>query len=139
MIEQFVLDAWALLALLQAEEPAASRVKQLFLAADQRQAGLSMSIVNVGEVYYRIGKVRGRREAVETLETIRHLPLTIISASDELVLAAADLKMKYSISYADAFAVATAEATSAILVTGDPEIDQLEDRIRIEKLHRHNN
>ena len=42
----------------------------------------------------------------------------------------------HCISYADAFAAATAETTSAILVTGDPELEQLRKQIKIEKLHR---
>jgi hypothetical protein len=35
---------------------------------------------------------------------------------------AAELKALHPISYADAFAVATARAERAVLVTGDPEI-----------------
>jgi predicted nucleic acid-binding protein len=44
--------------------------------------------------------------------------------------------MRYAISYADAFAATTTENLGAVLVTGDPELEQLEDRIRIEKLER---
>jgi ribonuclease VapC len=39
---------------------------------------------------------------------------------------AAELKSKHAIAYADAFAVATAVEFSAILLTGDPEIEPLE-------------
>jgi len=42
----------------------------------------------------------------------------------------------YAISYANAFVVATAESLNAVLVSGDPKLKQLEDRIRIEKLRR---
>jgi len=133
---RFVLDAWAILALLQKEEPAASRVKELLEGAEEGKADLFISIINLGEVFYRIGKVKGEREAEDTLEEIRRLPLNIVPAAEEAVFAAARFKMRYAISYADAFAAATAEGLNAFLVSGDPELKQLEDRIRIEKLRR---
>jgi len=136
MSSLFVLDAWALLALLQGEEPAALRVKHLLQEAADQQAQLFISAVNLGEVYYRIGRVKGRDEAEGTLEAIRRLPLRVLSATDEMVLAAASLKIDYLISYADAFAAAAAERLSAVLVTGDPELEQMQGRIRIEKLQR---
>jgi predicted nucleic acid-binding protein len=41
------------------------------------------------------------------------------------VLAAAHVKARYSVSYADAFAVATAQEYHATVVTGDPEFHPL--------------
>ena len=133
---RFVLDAWAILALLQKEEPAASRVKELLEGAEEGKADLFISIINLGEVFYRIGKVKGEREAEDTLDEIRRLPMNIVPAAEEAVFAAARFKMRYAISYADAFAAATAEDLKAVLVSGDPKLKQLEDRIRIEKLRR---
>jgi len=120
-----VLDAWAILALLQKEEPAASRVKELLELAQQGEAELSISIINLGEVIYRVGKVKGEVQAAQTLDDIRRLPLMVVSASDEAVFGAVNLKMRHAISYADAFAAATAEQQGAVLVTGDPELVQL--------------
>lgn len=134
MKKQFVLDAWAVLALLQKEEPAASRVRQLLEEAEEGNVELFISIINLGEVIYRIGKVKGESEAQDTLDQIRHLSLTIVPATEEAVFGAVRFKMRYAISYADAFAAATAEDLGAVLVTGDPELEQLEDRIRMEKL-----
>lgn len=136
MSQRYVLDAWALLAMLQGEEPAASRVRQLLAEGEQRQIDLRLSIVNLGEVYYRIGKRTDRATAQDTISQIRRLPLTIVSATDELVWAAAELKMEFALSYADAFAAALAASTDAILVSGDPEFDQIHDRISLEKLQR---
>ena len=132
----YVLDAWALLALLQSEEPAASRVRQLLLEGDRQQATLLLSIVNLGEVYYRVGWRSDRATAIDTVNDIRRLSLTIMPVSDEMVFAAADFKMAYAISYADAFAAALADRTGATLVSGDPEFDQLQSRIKLEKLQR---
>jgi ribonuclease VapC len=136
MKPRFVLDAWAVLALLQKEEPAASRVKQLLEETGKGNVELFISVINLGEVYYCIGKAKGESEARETLDDIRRLSLTVVPVTDEAVFNAARLKMSYAISYADAFAAAAAEELDAVLVSGDPELEQLEDRIRLEKLER---
>ncbi len=136
MTQRFVLDAWALLALLQKEEPAASRVKQLLDDLPDAESERFISIINLGEVIYRVGKVKGESEAWKTLAQLRRLPLTILPADEKTVFAAVRLRMHYPISYADAFAAATAEGSSALLVTGDPELAQLKDCIQIEMLER---
>ncbi|MCB0198076.1 MAG: type II toxin-antitoxin system VapC family toxin [Anaerolineae bacterium] len=137
MTPRLVLDAWAVLAFLQKEEPAASRVKQLLTAAKENNVQLFISIINLGEVIYRIGKVKGEAQAQETLETIYLLPLQIISADDEIVFAAVRFKMQYAISYADAFAAALSERLEAVLVTGDPELLNLKHQIQLEPLERY--
>lgn len=136
MTPQLVLDAWAVLAFLQKEKSAADRVKQLLTAAEQNDIRLSISIINLGEVIYRIGKVKGEAQARETLDTIYLLPLQVVSVNDEAVFAAVRFKMRYPISYADAFAVALAERLDAVLVTGDPELLDLKHQIRLEPLKR---
>jgi len=138
MTRRFALDAWAVLALLQGEEPAASRVKQLLRDAQNSDADLFISIVNLGEVVYRIGKTKGENEAWQTLDQIRRLSLTVVPAEEEAVFAAVRFKMEYAISYADAFAAATADELDATLVTGDAELEQLKSRIQIEMLERMN-
>jgi predicted nucleic acid-binding protein len=137
MKRRFVLDAWAVLALLQGEEPAASRVKQLLSAAQGEDPELFISIINLGEVVYRVGKVKGEDEAWQTLDQIRRLPLTVVPAGEESVFAAARFKMHHAISYADAFAAATADELGATLLTGDVELEQL-NQIEIEMLERMN-
>lgn len=134
--KRFVLDSWALLALLQKKEPAASQVKRLLKDAQSGRLELFISVINLGEVYYRIGRLKGESEAQKTLEDIRHLSLTVISATDERVFAAASLKIHYAISYADAFAAAPAAESDAVLVSGDPELESLHGEIRLQKLVR---
>ncbi len=136
MRSQFVLDAWAMLAFLQGEEPAASRVRQLLKGAEERGLDLFVSVVNFGEVVYRVGRARGEQEAWALLDEIRRLPLTVAPATDGRVFAAARLKMRYAISYADAFAAALACELGATLVTGDPELESLREEILLEKLER---
>lgn len=136
MSASYVLDAWALLALLQAEEPAASRVRELLLDGEQERATLLLSVVNLGEVYYRAGRRAGRVAALDAVADIRRLAVSIVPVSEELVFAAADFKMAYAISYADAFAAALADRANATVVSGDPDFDLLQGRIKLEKLHR---
>jgi ribonuclease VapC len=136
MTRYYVFDAWALLALLQSEEPAAARVRHLLHEAEQQQANIWMSIINLGEVYYRIGRARGKTVADATLDQVRKLPLEMISASDARVMAAATFKLDHRVSYADAFAGALANDEDRILVTGDPELLALTEVLRLEKLER---
>jgi len=132
--QRFVLDAWAILAFLQGEQPAAERVKELLDQGSVGEVELFMSIINVGEVIYCVGKTKGENEADAVLEGIQQLPCTIISVTDDAVLMAVRFKMRHTISYADAFAIAAAQEMAAILVTGDPEIKQPEDAIVLEVL-----
>jgi predicted nucleic acid-binding protein len=136
MSEAFVLDAWALLAFLQGEQPAATRVRQVIEAAQNHSLRLMVSIINIGEVYYRIGRKYGQKEADEVLSNLRLLPTDILPAEDEIVLAAARLKMVHVLAYADAFAAIAAQQNDATLLTGDPELLEMVDVVRIEKLSR---
>lgn len=136
MSEAFALDSWAMLAYLQGEEPAASRVREAIEGAQAGTVRLFISIINLGEVYYRVGKIRNVKEAESVLADLQLLPMEILSAEDDAVLAAARLKMNYAISYADAFAAVIAIQKDAVLLTGDPELLGMKRIIRIEKLTR---
>ena len=136
MIDNYVLDAWAVLAFLQGEEPAASRVREVIEGAQEGTIRLFASIVNIGEVYYRTGKTHSQKEADTILKDLYLLPIEIISAGDDTVLAAARLKMTHVLSYADAFAAVTAQQKDAMLLTGDPELLELKRIVKVEKLRR---
>jgi ribonuclease VapC len=80
-----------------------------------------MSWINVGEVAY----VLERRAGVDrSREVVRELWRFLILdlPTEERVIEAARVKASHQMSYADAFAVATAIAHGADLLTGDPEI-----------------
>jgi len=110
-----VLDAWALLALLQAE-PAGPRVRDAVAGG-----GAVVSWINLGELHYIVARARGAAEADRGLRRI--VSCVRAEAPDsELVLAAARIKAGGGISYADCFAIATARRYEAPLLTGDPEI-----------------
>ena len=118
-----VLDAWAMLAWLQDEQPAADKVQILLENAEAGTSRLIMNIINVGEVYYRLAKKRGEGEAEAFLKDLKGMPIKTSPAPIKLVLEAARLKGRYKISFADAFAVATAMRQQSPLVSGDPELE----------------
>jgi predicted nucleic acid-binding protein len=78
--------------------------------------------INLGEVYYRTAQLRGFDDAEESIQRVRALPLEVYPIREKLVLEAARLKAKHALSYADAFAVATARLERGFVITGDPEI-----------------
>ena len=119
-----VLDSWAVMAWLQ-DEPAAEKVDQLWRQAGKGKIRLVMSAVNVGEVFYLTARWRGTREAEVVLAQMQELPLEIRTSPNALIWEAARIKAAHRLSYADAFAVATAIREDAPLVTGDLELKTL--------------
>lgn len=110
-----VLDSWAALAVLH-QEPSAARVLELL--GDEQAV---MSWINLGEIAYlqerRVGVARAR-ELVDALAGATRAELP----DAELVLEAAHWKARGGLSYADAFAAATAVRHDADLLTGDGEL-----------------
>ena len=94
-----------------------------------------MSWINLGEVYYTIHRTVGAAEAEATIGVLRPL-LALDTATAERVMAAARIKAQHPLAYADAFAVATAAAHGAVLLTGDPEITGRVVGCRVEDLAR---
>ena len=127
---RYVLDSFALLAYLQAEA-SGSQVRALLESAQDAQAELYISFVNVGEMYYILHREQGVERAEEMLSDLRTLPVELVSATDDRIIAAARIKATHSLSYADAFAVALAQEQGATLVTGDPEFHAVETDVNI--------
>jgi len=129
-----VLDSWAMIGWLQGEEPARAKVRELLEQASRGQAKVSISLINAGEVFYLIAKRHGAAPAERFLAELAVMPIQALLPDRKLILDSARLKSRYPISYADAFAVETARAQNAVLVTGDPELWQLSRREPIELL-----
>ncbi len=129
-MKNYLFDAFPLLCWLQ-EEPGYELVDNLLTEAETGKSSISMHIINLGEVFYRLCRVSSMKRGEEILEKIRLLPIRILSISDEEVMAAAKIKAKYPISYADAFAVAKALQSGAMVVTGDPEYKKVSKIVEI--------
>lgn len=109
------LDSWAVLAWLDGEQPARRRVEETL-----RERPV-MSWVNAIEVYYRIERDHGRQPADEVLAELRRV-LDVELPGVVRMVDTARLMARLPIALADCFAIATAAAHGARLLTGDPEI-----------------
>ena len=129
-----VLDSWAMIAWLQGQEPARSKVHELLERATRNETKLGISLINVGEVFYLIAKRHGAALAERFLAELATMPIQPLLPDRRLILNAARLKSRHPISYADAFAVETAREQNAVLVTGDPELWRLSKHEPVELL-----
>jgi len=130
---RYVLDSFAILAYLNAEE-GMPRVREVLGQASDGRSSVYLSLINLGEVAYIVERERGLAQAQETLGLIDQMPIEILPASREVVLAAAHVKAGHPIAYADAFAVAAAQSLDAVVLTGDPEFETVKELVRVERI-----
>ena len=121
----YALDSFALLAYLEGEA-GGPRVKELMSSAESGKCSLYISLINLGEVLHITEREKDLYFAHRTLAAVDQLPLQVVPVSRAEVLAAAHIKACYPISYADAFAVVTAQEHNGVLLTGDPEFRAVE-------------
>lgn len=125
----YVLDSFALLTYFH-DEPGAAAVETLLAQAAVAHP-LHMTEVNYAEVKY----ILVRREGIAGWESVARilegLPIQFHPIARELADGAADFKVRFPISLADAFAAALARAMRAELVTGDPEFKPLTKEVRV--------
>jgi predicted nucleic acid-binding protein len=114
-----VLDAWALIAFFDDAPGSAVQVEALL---EEREG--AVCAINLGEVLYRQTRLAGARAAHDRVAGLR-ANLDVVDPDWQLVEAAAAIKARGGLSYADAFCVATANRLSAPIWTGDPEIIEL--------------
>jgi PIN domain nuclease of toxin-antitoxin system len=123
----FVLDSFAVLALLEAEKGSGDVAALLRPGPDL----LLMTYVNLGEVVYTVIRERGQSRADAALVALEGSRITFVPADRTLTLAAARLKAGHRLSYADAFCAALSQLSGFPVVTGDPEFLQLDGLISI--------
>lgn len=117
------LDSWAVLAWLDGEEPAGRLVQS---ALDSGRPAISW--INLIEIEYRLQRRHGAGEARIVLAGVRERVEEVLPGVSAMRAVAA-LKAEHPIALADCFAIATAAATEASLITGDPEILDRRERI----------
>jgi len=128
--ETYVLDSYALLALLGKEE-GSDAVADLLQKTQADEIQTRMTWVNVGEVAYIVERRWGVGQVYRVLGTLEATKIDIVPVDRTLVLAAAHIKAEHPLAYADAFAAALAMSEGATLVTGDPEFGPLEGDLSI--------
>jgi len=131
--EAYVLDSFAVLALLGGEEGGA-QVLHLMRRAEKKEVRLLMTWVNVGEVACIVERRWGKRELYHILATLEATAVELVAVGRELAVRAAGIKARHPLAYADAFAAALAMKEHATLVTGDPELKRLEGTVNIQWL-----
>jgi ribonuclease VapC len=131
--ERFVLDSFALLAYL-GDEHGRERVEAVLAAAARDECSTCVSVINLGEVLYITERERGLAQAQAALAALDQLPLRVLPADREAVLAAAHVKANHRLSYAGSFAVATAQALGATVLTGDPKFASVGSLVSVEWL-----
>lgn len=129
-MSKLLFDSFALLRFFQ-KEPGGDRVRELLRQALDEDAPRLINAINLGELVYITQRRFGTEKKLEMLAHIHRMGFTILPCPNDLIFRAAELKARYPISYADAFALASAMDHSAGLVTGDPEFRQVEHLVRI--------
>jgi PIN domain nuclease of toxin-antitoxin system len=128
----YVLDACAVLAFLNDEE-GADLVEDLLNRKTTGEISLSMSIVNLLEVYYNELRDKDADIAQVVLDMVQHYSITVIDRISNFIFReAARLKVTYKMSFADAIGLATRAELSGIFVSSDPsELEVLENSEQI--------
>jgi ribonuclease VapC len=125
-VNSFVLDSYALIGYLE-NESFSDQIQYTLTQAKNGTFRLYFHAIHLGEVYYITLREQGRSLANLAYSRIKALPIKLIDRiNEELLLAAAGLKARYPISYADSFAAALAMINNCPLLTGDPEFRSLE-------------
>jgi predicted nucleic acid-binding protein len=134
---RYVLDANALIGLLEDRSGTAPRVRRLLEEAFRQDLPLLLSAVNWGEVFYISWRQHGEASARLADAKLRQLPIVVMPADLDRATRAAALKQKHNLGYADAFAAELAIERGAWLVTADPEFSKLGKMLSVYALPRH--
>jgi ribonuclease VapC len=128
--KNIVLDSWAMMAFFE-NESAAEQVEKIIIGAHQNDVPLSMSVVNVGELWYNTVRGHSQADAERVVQELDNLGIEVVEANWEITKQAAIFKTKGKLAYADCFAAALAKLRKAEIVTGDPEFKQIEGQVKI--------
>jgi PIN domain nuclease of toxin-antitoxin system len=130
----FVLDSSAVLRFLDSEA-GADRVGEILEQRGAQTAEIAISAVQWGEIAGKVRKRLGQSGQNRALALLSRFQPTIIAATCDRAVKAAELKIDRGISYADAFALELVMNSSQnVLVTADYDFKAVEDLARIEFL-----
>jgi len=134
-MKNYILDANALVRYIRGTE-GAQKVEGILQQSQRGLAHISMSVINLGEVYYIVMRYLGEPVAAKTVNALRHVVSFVPVDLDEAI-EAAKLKEKFKMGYADSFAAALTLRLNGVLVSADPVFDKLGKSIKLLKLPRH--
>ena len=130
MSDQTILDSFALLCFFH-KEPGWRKVREVFYELTSFEQQALLSVINWGEFYYIIKRRIGKNKTEEALALLAQLPVTILPVDNDLVKEAAEIKSDYTVSYADAFCIATALRSNGQILTNDPEFKSVQHLVPI--------
>jgi predicted nucleic acid-binding protein len=122
MASLLLLDTSALLTL-RDDEPGAEQVEQ---ALEQPERCYACFLTRM-EVLYRVWKDENERAGRLAYEQLKALPLNWVEPSEPLLVQAASIKARHSLSLADAWIAAAAQQVGAALLHKDPEFRAIAD------------
>lgn len=128
--EVYTLDSYAIIAYLKKEE-GSEQVRNLLHRARKGNVVLYLHEINLGEVQYMIQRERGEQESEKLIAWLKACPINLVGLEGNILSQAAKIKGAHPVSYADAFAVATAIRKNSPLLTGDPEMQSIEGKVTI--------
>lgn len=129
-MDKLLFDSFALLRFFQ-REPGSQTVRELLQDGLTQSKPMLINAINVGEIIYITQRRFGEQKKLAIYLHIQQMGLTILPCPNDLIFRAAELKAVYPISYADAFALASAIEHTATLVTGDPEFRHVEHLVKM--------
>jgi len=132
-VPAYVLDTFAVMAYVQ-DEPGRDVVRRLLEDAQAARVSLSISAVNVAEVYYTLWRRVGEEPAHLVIIDLQLAGVQVHDADLDLSLRAGSLKAQYPMALGDCHAAALAQRLDATLVTGDPGFRHVEGQVRIDWL-----
>lgn len=130
MSENLVVDNFALVSLFH-REPGWQTVQAALYEQEKAHTRAILNWINWGEFYYIVKRRVGEAKAREALRLLEQLPIELFPVDLPLVKEAAEIKSAHTLSYADAFCVATAQRLDATVLTNDPEFESVERLIKI--------
>ncbi|MBF0532700.1 MAG: type II toxin-antitoxin system VapC family toxin [Candidatus Omnitrophica bacterium] len=131
--DHFVLDTSAVITYLIGEA-GSHTVQEILSAAQKNKCKIYLSFVTLTEVYYVTIQRQNTAAAREIVVHLSALPVEIIHSNERIALSAGRLKAGHKISLADAFVAATAIEKKATLVHKDPELDSLQESVKLFRL-----
>ena len=135
-MKRYALDASAMMIHLE-NRSGAEKMEKLLTAAEQRDAEIYISAVNVGEVFYSVWHRRGESDARRALTFVKGAPIIIVPATLDETILAAEFKAHYQFPLADSFAASLAISRRATLITSDSDFRRFSDRLKILWLSGH--
>lgn len=129
-MKRIVLDSSALMTFFE-NRPGAEKVEELLQLAIDGKRELYMSVVNWGEVYHSVWRVKGPGVALKVLADIAQLPIELVDADYALARLAAEFRAQDKLPYVDGFAAALASNRKASLLTSDSDFARVEKKLDI--------